>query len=49
METKLNELQKAREAVKYLLDNENGSVSFHGLEYWAGRVEALREEIKNNL
>ena len=43
------ELEKAKENVKWLLDNESGSVDMHGLEYWAKRVEQLREEIKKTL
>ena len=47
--TKLDELEKAKENVKSCLDNENCLVDFHGLAYWAGRVETLRQEIKNSL
>ena len=43
------ELKKAKENVIWLLDNADGLVDFHDLSYWAGKVEQLREEIKNNL
>jgi len=35
--------------MRWLLDNLDGSVDFHGLEYWAGRVERLHTLIKNSL
>lgn len=40
------ELEEAKNAVLAILENENVSVNFHGLKYWAGVVERLREEIK---
>lgn len=43
------ELQKAKKAVQWLLDNEGGLVDMHGLSYWAGEVERLRKEIKKLL
>jgi hypothetical protein len=43
------ELTKAKDAVRWLLDHPNGSVDFHGIAYWAGRVETLRREIKASL
>jgi len=49
LEDKLQELKKAKENVATLLEEPNALVSFHGLTYWAGRVEALRTEIKNSL
>jgi hypothetical protein len=42
-------LEKAKDAVRWLLDNENGSVNFHGIAYWASEVERLRKEIKSKL
>lgn len=39
-------LHKAKDAVKWLIDNESGLVDMHGLTYWAGEVERLRKEIK---
>ena len=42
----VNELQYAKEAVIFCLNNESGSVDFHGLSYWAERVEKLRVSIK---
>ncbi len=47
--TKFEELQKAKENVKYLLDNPDSLVDMHSIEYWAGVVERLREEIKKSL
>lgn len=45
----LTKLQYAKEAVTWLLNNEAGSVDFHGLTYWAGEVERLRAEVKKAL
>jgi len=42
-------LRYAKESVRWLLDNESGSVDFHGLSYWAGEVERLQAEIKKSL
>lgn len=42
-------LEKAKNNVRWLLDNADGLVDMHGLEYWAGVVERLRTEIKNRL
>lgn len=47
--TKFEELQKAKENVRYLLDHEGALVDMHGLTYWAGVVERLRAEIKATL
>lgn len=54
METKnltelVEELEYAKKAVKDMLEEDGVSVDMHGLEYWAGRVESLREEIKERL
>ena len=49
LKDKIDKLEYAKKAVLYCLDNENGSVDFHGLSYWAGVVEKLREEIKGML
>lgn len=49
MENKFKELEKAKENVKWLLDNCDGKVDMYGLEYWAGVVERLRKEIKEML
>ena len=43
---KYEELLKAKENVKYLLDNPDSLVDMHGLVYWAGVVERLRKEVK---
>lgn len=47
--TKLQELQSAKENILWLLENPAGSANMHGLAYWAGVVERLREEIKAEL
>ena len=49
METKLEELAKAKENVIACLENQGISVDFHGLSYWANKVEKLREEIIKSL
>lgn len=46
---KIKELEEAKKNVRWLLDNESGSVDMKGLEYWARRVEELRKEIKKLL
>jgi hypothetical protein len=45
----LVELDAAKDAVQSCLDNPNVSVNFHGIAYWAGRVESLRAQIKDLL
>jgi hypothetical protein len=45
----LEKLQKAKDAVSFLLDHESSLVDMHGLSYWAGEVERLRKEIKEML
>ena len=40
------ELEKAKDAVRFCLENESGLVDMHGLSYWAGVVERRRIEIK---
>jgi hypothetical protein len=47
--TKIEELEKAKHNVAWLLDHANGSVDMKGLVYWAGRVEALRKEVMASL
>lgn len=49
MESKIKELETAKENVRWLLDNADGLVDMHGIKYWAGRVEELRAEIKQSL
>lgn len=49
METMIAELETAKRNVRWLLDHANGSVDMHGLTYWAGRVESLRDKIKEAL
>ena len=46
---KVDELIKAKENVKFCLENANGLIDMHGLEYWASVVEKLRTEIKELL
>ncbi len=43
------ELETAKKNVQTLLDEPNASIDMHGIEYWAGRVQRLRELIKNSL
>lgn len=45
----IDELEEAKNNVLACLKNANVSVNFHGLTYWAERVEKLREEIKEAL
>lgn len=42
-------LKIAKDNVRWLLDKVDGNVDFHGLVYWAGEVERIREEIKKTL
>lgn len=51
IETTLKDLVIAKHNVSYLLEDGHGeaSIDMHGLEYCAGRVERLRELIKNSL
>jgi hypothetical protein len=37
------------ELVKTLLENGEALIDFHGITYWAERVEKLRKEIKEML
>lgn len=46
---KLEELEEAKKNVAWLLENPEGLVDMHSIAYWAGRVETLRELIKNSL
>lgn len=45
----LEELQKAKENVRWLLDHESGLVDFHDLVYWSEVVVRLRKQIKETL
>ncbi len=47
--TKIEELKGAKNNVALLLDNMDLLIDMHGLVYWAGVVERLREEIKKSL
>lgn len=42
-------LEYAKKAVRSTLENADCRVDFKGLQYWAGEVERLREEIKKQL
>ena len=44
--SKIEELEKAKENVLWLLKNPSGLVDMKGLSYWAKVVEDLRNEIK---
>jgi hypothetical protein len=43
------QLDKAKANVRWLLDHESGLADMHGLEYWAGEVERLRQKIREAL
>ena len=45
----LKELEEAKANVRWLLDHPDGLVDFHGLAYWAGVVERLRERAREAL
>lgn len=47
--TIFEQLEKAKQNVKWLVDNADGLADMHGLVYWAGEVERLRKEIKASL
>lgn len=49
MKELFEKLEYAKNAVIKMLENENCSVDFHGLSYWAGEVERLRNEVKKIL
>lgn len=49
LKNKIEELEKAKKAVIATLESSNCLVDMHGLDYWASRVEKLREEIKEML
>lgn len=49
MQALIEQLEKAKHSVRWLLDHESGSVDFHGLKYWAGEVERLRDEVRQAL
>jgi len=45
----IEELQEAKKNTLTCLNDSCVCVDFHGVEYWAARVAALREEIKKLL
>ena len=45
----VDELLTAKSNVAYCLEHPNGSVNFHGIEYWAGCVERLRKQVNEVL
>ena len=49
MEKLFEKLQYAKEAVRTELENAATLVDMHGLKYWAGEVERLRDEVKKSL
>lgn len=49
LEQKIKELEEAKKAVLFCLNNAGGLADMHGLSYWAEVVERLREEIKKQL
>ncbi len=46
LQDSIKKLEIARSNTKVLLDNSDTLIDMHGLSYWAGVVEQLREEIK---
>lgn len=46
LKDKIDKLEYAKKAVVFCLENENGNVDWHGITYWAERVEKLRKEIR---
>lgn len=38
-------LEKAKDAVRWLLEHGEGLVDMHGIAYWASEIERLRTEI----
>lgn len=48
-ETLLEQYNYARKACQSCLDRGDTLVDMHGLTYWAGEVERLRKEIKEQL
>jgi hypothetical protein len=47
---KIDELEKAKENVIHLVNAGNGTlIDMHGLKYWAGVVERLRQEVSDML
>lgn len=49
LQSKIEELETARKNVLWLLENSEGLVDMHGIEYWARVVERTRELIKKSL
>jgi hypothetical protein len=45
----IEKLNTAKRNVSWLLDHESGLVDMHGLAYWAGVVERLRETVRASL
>lgn len=46
MKEKMEALETAKKNVYWLLEHNSGVVDMHGITYWAGRVERIREELK---
>lgn len=49
LESLFKELEIAKANVITLVKNPDSSIDFHGLAYWAGRVESLRETLRASL
>ena len=49
MQEKIKELQKAKTNVIWLVNNPAGCIDMHGLVYWSGVVERLRDDINKEL
>lgn len=46
---RIKDLEKAKQATRDCLNDNNVLVDLHGLAYWASEVERLRKEIKEKL
>ena len=49
MSALIEQLDKAKANVRWLLDHERGLVDMHGLSYWATEVERLRARVREAL
>lgn len=45
----IESLAEAKRNVSWLLDHPDGLVDMKGIVYWAGRVDALRKEVRASL
>ena len=45
----IEQLDVAKGNVRELLENGNRIIGMHGIEYWAGEVQRLRNKIKESI